>query len=63
MEIPTSSKCDISTLPECEMRYFLRRLIRSVEKYFEDPEVQRRFEEWKRERELNACSSESKEDN
>lgn len=42
---------DITTLPEYEADYFSRWLIKSTLKYFEDPEVKRRFEEWKKSRE------------
>ena len=40
----------IATLPEAEAKNFYRWVAKAAEKYFEDPEVQRRFEEWKRER-------------
>ena len=35
---------------EFEFRHFMRWLAKATEKYFEDPEVQKRFEEWKKER-------------
>lgn len=44
---------DIKTLPTYEGRSFARWLARTVEKYFEDPDVQRRFEEWQKEKEQN----------
>ena len=34
-----------------EERRFYRYLIKAVKKYFEDPKVQREFEEWKKARE------------
>ena len=40
----------IATLPEAEAKNFYRWVAKAAEKYFEDPEVQRRFEEWKKER-------------
>lgn len=46
---------DIMTLPEWEMKNFCRWLIKATEKYFEDPEVQKRFEEWKKERDAEAA--------
>ena len=39
----------ITTLPEYESRSFAKWLVRATLKYFEDPEVARRFEAWKRE--------------
>lgn len=35
-----------------EERRFYRYLIKAVEKYFEDPEVKKSFEEWKEERKV-----------
>ena len=40
---------ELSTMPEYEMKSFSRWLVKAVEKYFEDPDVQRRFEEWQKE--------------
>lgn len=41
---------EIETLPAYELKSFLRWVARATEKYFEDPEVQRRFESWQKER-------------
>ena len=41
---------EIETLPAYELKSFLRWVARATEKYFEDPEVQRRFEIWQKER-------------
>ena len=43
---------ELETMPEYEMRRFCRRIAELAEKYFEDPENQRRFEEWEKEQEL-----------
>lgn len=43
-------EADISTLPEWEMKSFARWLYKATEKYFEDPDVKRRFEEWMKEK-------------
>lgn len=43
---------DVRTLPEWEFNSLARWIGRACEKYFEDPEVQKRFEEWKKQREL-----------
>ena len=45
---------DIKTLPTYETNSFARWVAEATEKYFENPEVKRRFEEWKKEQELNA---------
>ena len=42
---------ELSTMPEYEIRSFSRWLAKATEAYFKDPDVQRRFEEWKKERE------------
>lgn len=42
---------DITTLPKYEEWAFGRWLAKTVEAYFENPDVKRRFEEWKREEE------------
>lgn len=42
---------ELSTLPEFESRNFARWIAKATEKYFEDPEVQKRFEKWKKEEE------------
>lgn len=44
----------ISTLPKYETNSFARWVADATERYFENPDVKRRFEEWKKERELNA---------
>ena len=41
-----------STLPAYEMNSFALWVAKATEQYFENPDVKRRFEEWKREREL-----------
>lgn len=43
----------LSTLPTYEANSFARWVAEATEKYFEDPEVRKRFEEWKKERESN----------
>ena len=43
------SKAELETLPGWEMTYLCRSLAKMVEKYFEDPEVQKEFEEWEKE--------------
>ena len=40
---------DISTLPKYETRSFARWVARATLAYFENPDVKRRFEEWKKE--------------
>ncbi len=40
---------DIKTLPSCEITSFARWIARTVEKYYEDPDVKRRFDEWDKE--------------
>jgi hypothetical protein len=47
---------DISTLPGWEQRYFSRWLYQATLSYFENPDVQERFNKWKAER--NAQNSE-----
>lgn len=42
---------ELSTLPEFELRNFARWVAKEAIKYFEDPEVQERFEKWKKEEE------------
>lgn len=43
----------ISTLPKYETNSFARWVAEATECYFENPDVKRRFEEWKKERESN----------
>lgn len=43
----------ISTLPKYETNSFARWVAEATERYFENPDVKRRFEEWKKERESN----------
>lgn len=43
---------ELSTLPLWESYSFYRRLAKLTEKYFEDPENQKRFEEWKQQRQV-----------
>lgn len=38
----------ISTLPKYELDNFCRWLARATEKYFENPDVQKRFAEWQK---------------
>lgn len=45
---------EIETLPSCDMKSFARWLTKTVELYFENPENQRRFEEWQREKRKEA---------
>ena len=40
----------LATLPEWEMKYFCRWVYRATEEYFKDPEVQKRFEAWQKEK-------------
>ena len=42
---------DISTLPTYEMNSFARWVAKATLKYFENPDVQERFEKWKKEKE------------
>ena len=41
---------DIDTLPEYEFNSFARWVIKATEEYFKDPEVQRRFKKWQKEK-------------
>ena len=43
----------LSTLPKYETNSFARWLAEATERYFENPDAKRRFEEWKKERESN----------
>lgn len=44
------------TLPEWNARYFYRKIAEMAEKYFEDPEVRKRFRVWqKKQREREAA--------
>ncbi|MBQ7976590.1 MAG: hypothetical protein IJ300_12975 [Clostridia bacterium] len=52
---------DISTLPTYETRSFARWVARATVAYFENPDVKRRFEEWKKEK-LNGIGGERRED-
>lgn len=45
---------EIKNLPAYEAKSFARWVAEATEKYFENPEVKKRFEEWKKEQELNA---------
>lgn len=45
---------ELSTLPPYEAKSFMLWLAEATEAYFQNPDVKRRFEEWKKERELNA---------
>jgi hypothetical protein len=44
----------ISTLPTYEADSFSRWLVKATMNYFENPDVKKRFKEWKKERESNA---------
>lgn len=39
---------DISTMVPTEYEYFVGWIARTVENYFKNPDVQRRFEEWQK---------------
>lgn len=41
---------DLSTLPPFEAKMFFRWVAETTEAYFENPDVKRRFEEWKKEK-------------
>lgn len=43
---------ELETIPTYEMQSFCRQIAKLAEKYFEDPENKRRFEEWEKEQEL-----------
>ena len=43
----------ISTLPKYETDSFALWVAEATERYFENPDVKRRFEKWKKERESN----------
>lgn len=44
----------ISTLPTYEAESFSRWLVKATESYFENPDVKKRFNAWRKERERNA---------
>lgn len=44
----------IQTLPKGDMDSFARWVVKATIAYFDDPDTKRRFEEWKKGRELNA---------
>lgn len=44
----------MSTLPTYEAESFSRWLVKATESYFENPDVKKRFNAWRKERELNA---------
>lgn len=44
-------KSELSTLPTYELNRFALWVAKATEAYFQNPEVKRRFEEWKKERE------------
>ena len=41
---------ELSTMPEYELNHFALWVAKATEAYFENPDVKRRFEEWKKER-------------
>lgn len=45
---------DISTTPTWELNHFCSWLVKGVEAYYENPENQRRYEEWLKEKERKA---------
>lgn len=49
---------DISTMVPTEYEYFVGWIARTVENYFKNPDVQRRFEEWQKNegKEGRSCS-------
>lgn len=42
---------ELSTLPAYDARRFYRWIAETVEKYFENPENEKKFEEWRKQRE------------
>lgn len=38
----------IKTLPDCDLYIFAKQIAKATEQYFKNPDVQRRFEEWKK---------------
>lgn len=52
---------ELETLPLREKYSFCKWLGKTVEKYFEDPEVQKRFEKWKEEKERRMMENGEKE--
>lgn len=42
---------ELSTMPTYELNRFALWVAKATEAYFQDPDVQRRFEEWKKEKE------------
>lgn len=42
---------ELSTMPTYELDHFALWVAKATEAYFKSPDVQRRFEEWKRQRE------------
>lgn len=45
---------ELSTLPPYEARSFMLWVAKATEAYFQDPDVKKRFEEWKEEEKLRA---------
>lgn len=41
---------ELETLPAYEARRFYREIARMTEKFFEDPENQKRFKEWQKQK-------------
>jgi len=48
-----NNEIDIKTLPKWEFENFCRYIANATEEYMKDPENQKRFQEWKAEREEN----------
>ena len=49
---------DIRTLPKWEFNNFCEYIIQATEEYMKDPENQKRFKEWKAERERTKAEKE-----
>lgn len=48
LDMPSTDFCDVSTLPVYDRNRFFREIAKMTEKYFENPENKKKFEEWKR---------------
>lgn len=44
---------ELSTMPTYDLNRFALWVAKATEAYFQDPDVQKRFEEWKKEKERN----------
>lgn len=54
---------ELSTMPTYELNRFALWVAEAAERYFENPDVKKRFEEWKKERELAKAHKPIKEEN